>query len=60
MSESKGVYIPRIILANEKDEAMIPPSVIIACALQQKGYRIKPFVVGIDEYLVALLHSLLG
>ena len=60
MSGNRGVYIPRIILADEKDETVIPPSVMIAHALQQKGYKIKPFVVGIDEYLVALLYSLLG
>jgi cobyrinic acid a,c-diamide synthase len=55
MSENKSVSIPRIIFADERSEALIPPSVIMASALQRRGYRIKPFVVGIDEYLVALL-----
>ena len=60
MSENKSVSIPRIIFADERSEALIPPSVIMASALQRRGYRIKPFVVGIDEYLVALLYLLLG
>jgi len=60
MSDNKTFSMPRVIFADERDESLIPPGVIMAIALQQAGYKIKPFVVGIDEYLTALLYVLFG
>lgn len=60
MSDNKTFSMPRVIFADERDESLIPPGVIMAIALQQAGYKIKPFVVGIDEHMTALLHVLFG
>lgn len=60
MSDNKTFSMPRVIFADERDESLIPPGVIMAIALQQAGYKIKPFVVGIDEHLTALLYVLFG
>lgn len=42
MSDNKTFSMPRVIFADERDESLIPPGVIMAIALQQAGYKIKP------------------
>jgi len=54
------MQFPRLILADEERKEVVPPTVILASALRQRGYPLRLFVAGIDERRLRLLQLLCG
>jgi len=56
----KEMQFPRLILADEEREEVVPPTVILASALRQRGYPLRLFVAGVEERRLRLLQLLCG
>ena len=54
------MQFPRLILADEERKEVVPPTVILASALRQRGYPLRLFVAGVDERRLRLLQLLCG
>ena len=52
--------IPRLVIADERREGKVPPSVLVAAALKNMGYPLRIFCAGPDEYLSRLTKLVTG
>ncbi|MCF7935846.1 MAG: hypothetical protein K9L28_05875 [Synergistales bacterium] len=54
------MFLPRLMIADERKSGVVPPSVLLAAALKERGYRLRLFVAGPDERIVKLLEVCTG